>query len=151
MIKNCSFLTRVKMFYLDITFCFVLSTIFLISILLVGELFVIIFGETLRVLISDIGFYMTVFVFLLLLIFKGGIFHKKSFSEKILKIKIIDKKTLIRPTIKKIILRNIFFPIIGIDLLFSLIRFDCLSLSDLITKTRVVYKIDPDMVEDTRD
>ena len=71
-------------------------------------------------------------------IFKDLLFPCGSIGCKAMNIKIIDQKTNLRPTKKKLILRGLFFYLYLIDFIVSYKRQDNNSLTDIITGTRLV-------------
>ena len=140
MIRNCNCRDRLKLYAIDTIFCAIFSTAFLMAFLVVSEIIIWLFlNDSYRYTIGNIGLFLTEKIWIVYPFFKDLFFKNGSIAKKILKVKVIDSTTGERPTIKKLILRNIFFPVKLIDLIVSCRRLDSLTLGDLITRTRVVY------------
>lgn len=137
--KNCSLKDRTIMLFLDCIFSFVVATAFLILLYLIGEFVIWVVGENIRPPIAEFGFYSTRVMFFLLMLFKDVFFKEKGFSERIMKIKIINISNENRPSKKQLLIRNIFYPIAVIDFIVCHRRLDHRTLGDIVSKTRVVY------------
>lgn len=144
--KNITFSKRIKAYIIDWVFIIILMSGLLC---LIGTILVII-GELLNnnLLNFDILYFVilvgSVYIYP---IFKDLTFSCGSIGCKIMKIKIVDQESGLRPTKKQLILRGFFFMVYPIDLIFVYKRLDNLSLSDIVTNTRVIYQFENDNVD----
>lgn len=89
--------------------------------------------------IANIFFLIGTILFMLIFpIFKDLIFPCGNVGFKIMKIKVIDQKSELSPTKKQLMLRGLLFYFYIIDIVVSRVRLDNLSLSDIVTNTKLV-------------
>ena len=144
-LENVTVSKRMKAYFIDLAFAIIVAMLLALLISVVLYLISKIIHNELYDLIVDIGYEVCLILAILLYpIFKDIIFTDGSIGYKIMKIKVLDQKTNLPPIKKKLILKGLFFYVHVIDFIFSAIRLDRLSLSDIITDTRVVYKSDYD-------
>ena len=142
MIRNCDFRDRLNLYQIDFFCCLVVAMVSFVSFCVyVGVYDIIIKPEKEK---TEWLFYLLFYGSLLIgfwiyPIFKDLVFENGSLAKKIKKVKIIDEKTLEKPSVKKLILRNILYPLYPINLIFCKKRMDNRTLADIIFKTRVIY------------
>lgn len=138
---NTSFQIRLKAFLLDglfsIVFC--IFNIFIVVIILgtLSNLFKLDYEIYDRIpFLERIICYLTLGAYF---IFKDLFTKNGSFGNKIMKIKVVNSQSLERPNNKKLVLKGmISFFTSFVDIAFCKYRLDNRSLSDVVSKTRVI-------------
>ena len=135
---NCSTKDRIKAIAVDyaVSFLICITTVMIMATMV--YIAYIAFQIDLRNIRGDVLAY--IIAFKIFPIFKELFFPCGSIGYKLLKFKVVDLENDQKPTNKKMLIRGLIFAIFPmIDIIVSAVRLDRRTLTDIITKTRVIY------------
>ena len=149
--NNVTLSKRTKAYFIDLFFIFIIFIVFLNLIIgIVSEFWKITANEPAQQIINTC-FLVGIITFIIIFpIFKDLIFPCGGLGFRIMKIAVVDQKTTLPPTKKQLILRGLFFYLYIIDVIFARVRKDNLSLSDIVSGTKLAYRLDYEIKNDEK-